>query len=163
MRVLVRSAALLLLALGLSCASEAAHYDPSMMMRRVQKKTSTNKKGSKTSKPTNQPTISAAPTVSAAPVTAKSAKKNAAKKSKKTTTAPVAAPAPTTEAPSKAPTKAPMPTPPVCNPTVCGACVVGGTGGFCKDTGPGLNCFMCMPVCGTGPNCACVDSSSLFN
>ena len=88
-----------MLALGLSSfvsctttASEVAHESNMMATeeRRVQKKTN-KKKGSKTSKPTNQPTISAAPTVSAAPTSAKSAKKNAAK-SKKTNTAPTPVP-----------------------------------------------------------------------
>lgn len=94
----------IMLALGLSflisctstAASEAAHHEimtTTMMERRLQKKTNLKKQRSKTSKPTNQPTVSVAPTVSAAPVTAKAAKKKAAK-SKKATTSLAPSPAP---------------------------------------------------------------------
>jgi len=108
--------------------------------RRVQKKTS-KKKGSKTSKPTNQPTISAAPTVSAAPTSAKSAKKNAAK-SKKTTPVP-------------------------CDETVCFTQCLGGTGvnTACMESPPDTIgvCGACIYQGGESTPCSCtppVDAST---
>ena len=93
------------------------------------------KKGSKTSKPTNQPTDSAAPTVSAAPVTAKSAKKKAAKSNKTTSTAP-----------------SPAPGPPPCDEAYCAACF--GYYADCVESPFPATCVGCVNN-GHGNACSC--------
>ena len=135
MRVQLLSAALLL-----ATSAEAG----TMRMTEESRALKTQKKGSKTSKPTNQPTISAAPTVSAAPTSAKSAKKNAAK-SKKTTTAP---------------------TPVPCSENFCINDCVDGEGTCYESTEPLIigACSVCYAQ-GEGLDCSCnpPTTTDLFN